>query len=131
MTRRRGFSLLECGIAGAVLAVMIGVCLQFLTAVASQRRAMRWRETAVREAANTMERLAARPWDGLTAEATTDIKLSPEAQEQLPGGQLKIEVTPVTGEPAAKKITVNVAWTPQEGLDPQTVRLAAWRHRRP
>jgi hypothetical protein len=129
MARRRGFNLLECGIAGVVLAMMMVVCTQFITAMAGQRRALRWRETALREAGNALERLAARPWDSLTQTAH-GVQLSPEGR-QLPQGEMSVEIAPGADPPEAKRVAVEVRWKPSPEQAPQTVRLTAWRHRKP
>lgn len=121
---------MECGIAGAILVMMMSVCLQFFAATAAERRASRWRETALHEAANALERLAARPWDSLTTEKAADVRLSDDAGQTLPEGELKIEIAPAPGPPEAKRVAATVRWAPQPGC-PQTVRLVAWRHRRP
>ena len=59
---RRGMTLLELVVAGALLGTLLVVCLQLLAATAAQRRAADQRQLAVLEVGNVMERLAARPW---------------------------------------------------------------------
>ncbi len=128
---RRGFSLIECGAAGAMVAALLSVSLQFFAAINSHCRAVRWRQVAWQEAAGALERLAERPWDALDAEKVRDITLSEEAQSLLPQGtlSLRIEADPAS-KPPSKRITAEVRWEPYAG-HPESVQLVTWRYRRP
>ncbi len=126
---RRGTTLLEVTVAAAMLMGMMAVCLQMFGAVAAQNRAAEIRQTAVREAANAMERLRAVSWDELTAKNLQNVRLSEEASRALPGGELRIESTVPTDESDAKRIAVSVRWQDRTGRFMQPVRLVAWRYR--
>lgn len=128
---RRGFSLIECGAAGAMVVVLLSVSLQFFVAVGGHSRAARWRQIACQEAAGALERLAERPWDALDAEKTRDIALSQEAQSVLPGGTLSLHIqAEKAGTLESRRITAEVRWEPQPG-HPESVQLVTWRYRRP
>lgn len=71
MRRRRGFTLLEMFVAGALLVTLLMVCVQMLQATASQHRETRRHQAAVQAAANVMERLMARSYDVLTRISTS------------------------------------------------------------
>ncbi|MFH1921622.1 MAG: type II secretion system protein [Planctomycetota bacterium] len=129
MVRRRGFSLLEVTAAGILLAMMLTVSLQFFRATAAQRRGLQARRTAIQEVANVMERLSARPWEELTAENVAEIEHSPEAQQAIPGSELKIDVLQTEGEPEGKRITVVLRWPAGASQPDRSVRLVAWRYR--
>ena len=134
MTTRRGVSLLELMVATMLLAAIMTVCLQMLTVTAAQHRALEDRQTAIREAANLMERLSAKAWDDLTAESVRDVQLSEQARRSLPDANLEIKLTspPITssdGEPDTKRIAVAVHWQQRAGEPRRHVQLVAWRYR--
>jgi len=129
MVRRRGSSLLEVTAAGILLAMMLTVSLQFFRAMATQRRGLQARRTAVEEVANVMERLSARPWEELTAENVGQVEASPEVRQALPGSELKIDVLQTEGEPEGKRITVAIRWPAGPEQPDRSVRLVAWRYR--
>ena len=125
---RRGMTVLELLFAGALLAVLMTVCLQMLSAAAGQRRAAEDRQTAIREAANLMERLSTVAWDDLTPEAVGDVQLSDEARRALPGGELEIQLSSPAEQPEAKRIVVLLRWQDRAGRFVRPVRLVAWRY---
>lgn len=151
---RRGTTMVELLVAGVLLVALTAVCVQMLAVLAGHRRAVEQEQTAIREAANLMERLAAVPWDELTPEGVRDVRLSEEARRALPGGELEISVTsskfgePLAGErvagdrvagverseppvaqvPGAKRILVSIRWQDRTGRFVRPVRLAAWRY---
>jgi len=123
---RRGMTLLELAVAGALLGTLLVVCLQLLAATAAQRRAADQRQLAVLEVENAMERLAARPWAELTPQAAAP-QLSPSVRNRLPGAEWKIEVTPSPAEPLAKRIAVSLRWQDHAGQFVNPVRIVTWR----
>lgn len=128
---RRGFSLIECGAAGAMVVILLSVSLQFFAAIGGHCRAVRWRQIAWQEAAGALERLAERPWDALDAEKVRDIALSQEGQSVLPEGTLSLRIqADKAGTLDSKRITAEVRWEPQPG-HPESVQLVTWRYRRP
>lgn len=129
--RSRGMSLLEMAVAGVLLAVLAGVCLKFFVAVAAQRRSLAERQTALREATNLMERLAARPWKELTPEKLDELKLSPVAAAVLGEAELKIETTQTADAPAGKRITLRLSWPDTSGAATNAVQLTCWRYEPP
>lgn len=130
MINRRGFTLLEVTVASIIMAMMLTVCLQFFRATAAGRRAQEHRQTAIREAANLMERLTVRRWDELTPATVGRVRLSQEAREALPNGQLEIDLTESPEGPDAKRIAVLIRWEDRAGRPKLPVRLVAWKYRR-
>jgi len=120
---------MEITAAGAVLAVLLTVSLQMLAATAARRRAVEDRQTALVEAANAMERLAAVPWEEVTDEDLAEMQLSEPAQKVLRRGTLAVDVRKAGGEPEAKRIAVTVAWQDGSGNPQRPVTLVAWRYR--
>ena len=125
----RGFTLLECMVAGVLLAATAFLCLQTLAATTAARRVEGRRQTALFEASNLMERLAARPWAELTTEGVKGATLGEEARRTLPGARLDVRVDDETSEPAAKRITVSITYDGPGGEPARPARLVAWRYR--
>jgi Tfp pilus assembly protein PilE len=129
---KRGSMLLETAVACVLLAALAGVCLKSFAAAAAQRLAIDQRQIALREAANLMEKLTAIPWDEV--DKTADKPFVEAAQKSLPkeldDAELKVEVTPAEGEPAAKRLAVTIRWQDKDNQWVQPVRLTAWRYKR-
>ncbi|MBW3598264.1 MAG: type II secretion system GspH family protein [Planctomycetes bacterium] len=130
--RRRGVTILELTVAIILAGVLLAGVGQLLTVVAAQQREGERRAAAMHEAANQMERLAARPWSELTSESAADLQLSEEAAEALPEGMLSVMVNEVeSGEDAdaipGRRIEVAVSWRNSAGRQVEPVRLVAWR----
>jgi Tfp pilus assembly protein PilX len=123
----RGYLLLEMLAAAVLVMTLVVVSTQMIEASAHQRLALRHRQAAMEEAANLLERIAARPWSQLTPAAVAHERLSDDARQALPGGALSIELRPEGGPPAARQVLVTVAWREAPGREPLAVRLAAWR----
>jgi Tfp pilus assembly protein PilV len=127
--RRRAFTMVEVAITSLLLVIAMTVTLQVLGWVASERRAVDRRQYAIHEAANLMERLAARPWDQLTTGAVKDLALSELARQTLPGAELSVAAEE-TGEPiGAKRLSVRLRWRNRAGGWEAPVRLSAWTYR--
>lgn len=129
MRSRAGLTILESLAAVVLVAMLLGVSLEMLSAVTAQGRVARQRELAVQEAANAMERVFARPWDALTKDRLKSVSLSSDARRLLPGAELTIDVVPSSEEPEAKQIAVCVRWRAGSGPVEKAVRLTAWRYR--
>lgn len=130
ISNRRGFTLLEVSVSGAMLVVLMVVTVQVLGWVAVERRAADRRQVAALEAANVMERLASQPWEDLTAERTAEMKLSTQARDVLPEGELKLEIQNESGQPEARRILIEVHWKGQASQPVAPVRLTSWIYRR-
>jgi len=130
MSRRHGLTLLELTVAMVILGALMSLCLKWVVATGGQQREAEWREAALREAANAMERLAAQSWEELSAERAAKVALSEEARQALPGGSLAVQVTQPAGEPESKEIAVTVRWRPRPETPEAQVRLVGWRYRK-
>jgi Tfp pilus assembly protein PilV len=128
MMNRRGMMMLEAMVAGVLLGTLLVVCLQMLSAAVVQRRAADQRQCAVLELSNVMERIAARPWANLTTAVVAQEKLSPSADGQLPGAELKIEVSTDAKDPNAKRITATLRWHDRSGQLGAPMTLSTWRY---
>ena len=128
-SRRRGFLLVEIAAAAVALAIAMATTLQVVGWAATERRTVQRRERAVREATQALERLTARPWGALTAEAVAAERLAPSAEAALPGGRLDARMTEADAG-AARRIRVEVRWTGRGGIPEAPARLTAWVYRR-
>ena len=124
---RRGFTLIELIVAGALLLAAMAISAQFLGWLAAERRAADRRRAAIQEAAIVLERLAARPWAELTPESARALRLSEPARRALPGGELAVDVSERDG---LKRIAVAVRWRGRSGGPEAPARLTAWVARR-
>ena len=84
---------------------------------------------AAQLAANVMERLAAQPWDQLTADSVRRLQDAQDLRQSLPEGKIEIQITQVSGEPDAKQITVLIRRPSPPDVPQRPVRLVAWRYR--
>jgi len=126
---RRGMMMIELAVAGALVGTLLVVCLQLLTAALAQRRAADQQQCAVVELGNVMEQIAARPWANLTTAALSQEQLSPSADNQLPGAELKIEVVESADQPNAKRITAALRWKDRSGQFLAPMTLTTWRYK--
>jgi type II secretory pathway component PulJ len=129
MKNRRGFTVLETLVAGVLLAALLGLGAKMLQAQGRQQRVLRQRLVAAEELANLMERLTARPWPRLTAEAAADLQLSPEARLALPEARCDIQIIEQAKPVAGKRIAVVLHWPDHNGHSEQRVQLVAWKYR--
>lgn len=128
-TTRHGSTLLEAIIAGTMLGALLIVSLQLCHAVAGQRRAANERQCATLELANLMDRVAARPWSELDNDELAKERLSAWAADQLPGAELKIDVSMSTAAPNAKRIAAVLRWRDRSGALGAPLRLVTWKYR--
>jgi len=107
-------------------AVMVGAA-QILAVISHQRRDIDRRSTAIREAGNLLEEIAARSWEDLTEEELSALALSDECNAVLREPRLKISVAPES-EGAGKHISVEIDWLTGQDQRAMPLRLAAWRY---
>lgn len=127
---RRGMTMIELIVAGALLATLLVVCLKMFDAAADWRRECDRRRLARIECENVMERMAALPWDRLTPEMSAEQRLSENAIGMLPGAELKVEITdsPSEEKPAWKRIAVSVVRCDSIGEKMVPLTLTTWRY---
>ncbi len=127
--KRTGVVLLELIVACGLMAVLVTLSVQLLTAAATQRRAVDQRSLALAEAANVAEQISGLAWDELTAERLSKITLSPAAQQSLPQGKLLVTSTPDETAPAGQRITIEITWHAATGEPAAPVRVNLWAYR--
>ena len=121
--------MVELAVAGALVGTLLVVCLQLFSAAAAQRRVADQQQCALVELSNIIEQIAARPWGELTTAMLTQEKLPLTADSQLPGAELKIEVSLLPDEPKAKRITATLRWQDRSGQLVAPVALTTWRYK--
>ncbi len=127
---RRGFTLVELALTVGMLAIAMSVTVQLLGWIVAERRASERRQFAAQEAANVLERFAARPFDGLTPEAARAVTLSEAARAVLPGAELSVVVDDRGAAPDARRVAVRLRWRQRSGEWDAPVRLTTWIERR-
>jgi hypothetical protein len=121
--------MIELAVAGALVGTLLVVGLQLIAAATAQHRAADQRQCALLELGNIMEQITARPWAELTTAALSKEKLSPSVGSQLPGAELKIEVSTSAADPDAKRIAVALRWQDRSGQFVAPVTLTTWRYK--
>jgi type II secretory pathway pseudopilin PulG len=122
----RGFTLLECVVAAAMLIVVMALAAQLYAWDARERREVWRRQVAQQEAANLMEQLTARPLSDLTAESLEVLRMSAESSTWLPNGALQVTATEVTAPAAGRRIELQITWEHASGERAAPVRLVGW-----
>ncbi len=126
--QRRGFGLVEMGVAGILLATIIVIAAETVAWVAADRKATARREAATRKVANVVERALAHPWSEISGEALAPLARSANDRKPTPSETLRIAVTsaPDVGGRGAKKVVVEVRWPDRSKVAESPVRLVAW-----
>ena len=127
---RRGVMLMEMIVACAILGVLLTVSLQLLAGLAAQRRAADQRQLASIEIGNVMDRVASRGWAELTQASVARETLAESVRRQLPGAELKIEVSVLPKEPEVKRIFVSLTWRDRAGQPLPPLQVVTWKNRR-
>jgi len=124
---RRGVTMLELMAAVAVFSTVAILVLPVLGRVAQVREETSAHETAVRETANQMERLAAlSARHELTEADLNSLTLSDAATSELTGPQLSATLSEPEGEPAAQRLTLTLSWENSAGQRGTPVTLTRY-----
>lgn len=125
--RRRGFTLLECVVAGALMLVVLALATQLFLWDSRERREVWRRQVAQQEAANALERLSLAPYDAISTKSLAEVRLSEEAQAWLPEGAIQATASDVTVPRTGRRIDVQVRWGAAGDAPIAPVRLSGWR----
>lgn len=130
----RGTMLLETTVAAVLLGAALVLVARLVGGLAAANEAADQRRWAVNEARNTLERLAAQPWDALAAESTAEDwsrRATERASEALPGGTVAVEIASDDADdvPGALRLGVEVRWDTRAGQAARPVRLVGWVYR--
>ena len=125
---RRGYMLLEISVSAAILAVMASLVAQSLLAHHRQQQSIHWREAAIIEAGNLMERAAALPEDELALSALEALPVGESLQQRTPPAVVRWQLETPVGDPSARRITLEIRLPGKPGTESRPVQLTAWRH---
>lgn len=122
----RGFTLIECLVAGAMLLVVMAMAAQLFSWDARERREAWRRQVAQQEAANVLERLSIESPESLSQERFERLALSPESAAWLPEGDLGVSATEFASPRPGKRIRIEITWRQTNGNPAPPVRLTGW-----
>jgi hypothetical protein len=123
--RRRGVILIEVIVACGLAAVLLTICVQVLTLMAVERRAVERRVIALQEAANLIEQASAIPFAQLTRENLNTLFVDPALATLLPDAKVSFSVDDEQ-EPLAKRVTMELSWLGAGRRRESPVRLTTW-----
>jgi Tfp pilus assembly protein PilV len=126
---RRGATVLEAMVAAVVFVAGSSVVATMVVAAAQQRRGVENHRFAIQHAENLLARLAAQPFDSLTAERAEQIRLALPDHPALNKDQMRVELTSEAGPPESKRIVVVAAWQTPSGQPARSLRLTTWIYR--
>jgi Tfp pilus assembly protein PilV len=124
---RRGTTLIEVTVALLVLSAAMLALVQMLSLATQQRRLTEVRRIALEEVANQAERVAALPWDRVTADKLTNWEPSAALLTAIPHAKCQIAVSDEAGLPAARRVHLEIAWTGADGQPALPVGLTVWK----
>jgi len=125
-SRRRGFTLFEIFVAVAVFGSVLATFVPLMQSVHKQQRAADQQLLALREADNLLEEISQQSWQALIPDELAKRTLSETAKAHLLKSELRVTVDEQAGPPVAKRVSVEVSWTPHAGQPTKSVRLVAW-----
>lgn len=125
---RKGFTVLEMIVTFVLLTVFLsGVC-QLVAWQGTLQRQSRRRTLALEEINHVMDQVRSRFIQGVTSEEESARmwKLSPRAQNSLPGAQLTVDIEPASDEGPNRRIFVSLTWHGANQTTLQAVHLVTW-----
>ncbi|WP_339730998.1 prepilin-type N-terminal cleavage/methylation domain-containing protein [uncultured Gimesia sp.] len=124
--RRHGFTLVEMMVAGVLLMTVTMIVVPAIYWVHRERRQIEYRQIAIVEVENMMERVVALPFHDINQTKVDKFVFSESALRQLPNADLNIEISESSGLPLMKKIQVQLGWNDHRGINVVPVRLTSW-----
>lgn len=122
----RGFTLVEMMVAGVLLMTVTMIVVPGIYWVHRERRQTEYRQIAIVEVENMMERVVSLPFNDITQSKVDKFVLSESALRQLPNADLNIEISESGNKPLMKKIQVQLGWNDHRGINVVPVRLTSW-----
>ena len=121
----RGFTLIEVGVALAVLAVCMILVMQIGYLSLRERARRNVEQAALECAANVLEAARAEPWESLTPEWAAAREIPAAMREQLSDATLTVSVEPEKSQPLTKRVTVEIRVQQSEAVEVEAARLVA------
>lgn len=122
--RRRGITLVELGVATALLAVLLSFITQSMVAVERHTRRTNQRADLLRTVENLMEEVTLGAWSEIDDERIGELELPEHVRDRWPRALLTGEVTDEAKPVASKRVTLSLQRTPGQGERPVT--LTTW-----
>lgn len=123
---RLGMTLVELCATCALLAAAIPLTVVTLGAVAKQRRGVELRQRAIEIADNLLERVLIEPWDRLSPDRLAEFARAASAEQDLPEAEVQLALIEPPGEPASKRIDLELGWRAGAAPTRNRVRLSGW-----
>jgi type II secretory pathway pseudopilin PulG len=124
------FTLVETGVAMAIVAVAMLLVAQSGFWSMRERASSAARFAAIEQAANVLEAARATPWESLTAEWAESQRIPDDLADQLPAATLTVKVELDESQPLTKRVIVELRWTMVEGVESQPLRMEGLFSRR-
>ena len=125
--KRRGMTIMELLVSLVILGAAMAALVQLVVLTARQRRSLDQRRVALQEVANQAERLALVAWDETTPERLKTWQPSADLVAALPRATCQASVRDESGEPARRRIRLEVVWTNAAGQAVEPVTLTLWK----
>jgi Tfp pilus assembly protein PilV len=123
---RRGFTIFEVAVSAVVLGAVITTAAQLVQWSVSLHQLALKKRCALEAATTVLDRMSAREWSSITAQAANEMSLPPETKAFLGDPRLAVAVTNEGEEPRGKKVSVEISWAERAGKPTQQVHLATW-----
>lgn len=124
--RRRGFTLIEMMVAGVLMMTVTMIVVPAIYWVHRERRQTEYRQIALIEVENLMERITALPFNQVSQTTVDKLVLSESALRQLPEPNLEIVIRETDALPPMKKIEIQLSWNQLREISAAPVRLTSW-----
>lgn len=125
---RRGVSITELMVSMIVVAATMAGLAQLVSLSAQQQRSGEARRLATMELANQAERVAALAWEDAAPEKFTGWEPSAEFAAAVASPTCKATVTEEAGEPASRRIRLEVGWAAAGGSAAEPMSLTVWKY---
>lgn len=117
---------MEMMVAGVLLMTVTMIVVPAIYWVHRERRQTEYRQIAIVEVENLMERVVGLPFNEINQTKVDKLVLSESALRQLPSADLQIEISESGELPFMKKIQIQLGWNDHHGMNVVPVRLTSW-----
>lgn len=117
---------MEMMVAGVLLMTVTMIVVPAIYWVHRERRQTEYRQIAIVEVENLMERVVGLPFNEINQTKVDKLVLSESALRQLPSADLEIEISEPDELPLMKKIQIQLGWNDHHGINVVPVRLTSW-----
>ena len=130
IANRSAFTLIETGVAMAILAVAMLLVVQIGYWSMRERASSAARFAAIEHVANVLEAARCTPWESLTDEWAESQRVPDDLADQLPEAALAVKVDLDASQPLTKRVIVELRWMMVEGVEVKPLRMEGLFSRR-